>query len=54
MATVDVIGEPIKPATEINAAKPPGNMTEDEYAFCPALAEDESAVRNPGIQPSRH
>lgn len=46
--TVEVIEELIGLAKEIGAPKPPNDMTEDEYAFYQALAENESAVRELG------
>ncbi|HEX7324402.1 MAG TPA: DUF3387 domain-containing protein, partial [Rhodanobacteraceae bacterium] len=48
LTTVEVIEELIKLAKEINAAKPPDGMTEEEFAFYQALAENESAVRELG------
>ena len=48
LTTVEVIEELIKLAREINAAKPPDGMTEEEFAFYQALAENESAVRELG------
>ena len=48
LTTVEVIEELIKLAKEINAARPPDGMTEEEYAFYQALAENESAVRELG------
>ena len=36
------------PKSHGNAAKPPDNMTEEEWAFYQALAENESAVRDMG------
>jgi type I restriction enzyme R subunit len=38
----------IKLAKEINAAKPPEGMSEEEFAFYQALIENESAVRELG------
>jgi type I restriction enzyme R subunit len=43
-----VIEELIKLAKEINAAKPPDGMSEEEFAFYQALCENESAVREMG------
>jgi type I restriction enzyme R subunit len=48
MTTVEVIEELIKLAREINAAKPPDGMSEEEFAFYQALCENESAVREMG------
>ena len=48
LTTVEVIEELIKLAKEINAAKPPDGMSEEEYAFYQALSENESAVRELG------
>jgi len=48
ISTVEVIEELIKLAREINAARPPDGMTEEEFAFYQALAENESAVREMG------
>ena len=48
LTTVEVIEELIKLAKEINAAKPPDGMSEEEYAFYQALIENESAVRELG------
>lgn len=48
LTTVEVIEELIKLAKEINAAKPPDGMTEEEFAFYQALIENESAVRELG------
>ena len=48
LTTAEVIEELIKPTKEINAAKPPDGMTEEEYAFYQALCENESAVREMG------
>lgn len=48
LTTVEVIEELIKLAKEINAAKPPDGMSEDEFAFYQALCENESAVREMG------
>ncbi|HET8763636.1 MAG TPA: DUF3387 domain-containing protein, partial [Rhodanobacter sp.] len=48
LTTVEVIEELIKLAREINADRPPDGMTEEEYAFYQALAENESAVRELG------
>lgn len=49
LTMAEVIGKPIRLTEGISAAKPPENMTEDEYALCPALAENEPAVRNPTL-----
>ena len=48
LTTVEVIEELIKLAKEINAAKPPDGMSEEEFAFYQALIENESAVRELG------
>lgn len=48
LTTVQVIEELIKLAHEVNAAAPPKNMSEEEFAFYQALAENESAVRELG------
>ena len=48
LTTVEVIEELIKLAKEINAAKPPEGLTEEEFAFYQALIENESAVRELG------
>ncbi|EQD51986.1 type I site-specific deoxyribonuclease, HsdR [mine drainage metagenome] len=48
LTTVEVIDELIKLAKEINAAKPPDGMSEEEFAFYQALIENESAVRELG------
>jgi type I restriction enzyme R subunit len=48
LTTVEVIEELIKLAKEINAAKPPDGMSEEEFAFYQALCENESAVREMG------
>ncbi len=48
LTTVEVIEELIGLAKEINAAKPPHGMTEEEFAFYQALVENESAVRELG------
>ncbi|MFC5571125.1 type I restriction endonuclease subunit R [Lysobacter yangpyeongensis] len=48
LTTVEVIEELIKLAKEINAAKPPHDMSEEEFAFYQALCENESAVRELG------
>lgn len=45
---VQVIEELIKLAKEINAAKPPDDMSEEEFAFYQALCQNESAVREMG------
>jgi type I restriction enzyme R subunit len=45
LTTVQVIEELLKLAHELNAAKPPEGMTEDEFAFYQALAQNESAVQ---------
>jgi type I restriction enzyme R subunit len=45
LTTVEVIEELIKLAKEINAARPPHGMSEEEFAFYQALVENESAVR---------
>jgi len=46
--SVMVIEELIKLAKELNAAKPPDGMSEVEWAFYEALAQNESAVREMG------
>lgn len=48
LTTVEVIEELIKLAKEINAAKSPEGMTDEEFAFYQALIENESAVREMG------
>jgi type I restriction enzyme R subunit len=48
ITTVEVIEELIKLAKEINAARPPHGMSEEEYAFYQALIDNESAVRELG------
>jgi type I restriction enzyme R subunit len=48
LTTVEVIEELIKLAQEINAARPPDGMSEEEFAFYQALIENESAVRELG------
>lgn len=48
LTTVEVIEELIKLAKEINAAKPPDGLSEEEFAFYQALIENESAVRELG------
>ena len=48
LTTVEVIEALIKLAKEINAAKPPEGLTEEEFAFYQALCENESAVREMG------
>ena len=48
LTTVQVIEELIKLAKEINEARPPDGMSEEEFAFYQALAENESAVRELG------
>lgn len=45
ITTVEVIEELIRLAKEINAAKPPHGMSEEEFAFYQALVDNESAVR---------
>ncbi|HET6587730.1 MAG TPA: type I restriction endonuclease subunit R [Oleiagrimonas sp.] len=48
LTTAQVIEELIKLAQEINAARPPDGMSEEEFAFYQALIENESAVRELG------
>lgn len=48
LTTVEVIEEMIQLAQEINAARPPDGMSEEEFAFYQALIENESAVRELG------
>jgi type I restriction enzyme, R subunit len=48
LTTVQVIEELIDLAQEINAARPPEGLSEEEFAFYQALAENESAVRELG------
>lgn len=48
LTTLEVIEELIKLAKEINEAKPPEGLTEEEFAFYQALSENESAVRQLG------
>lgn len=49
LTTVEVIEKLIELAKEINAAKPPEGLSEEEFAFYQALCENESAVREMGI-----
>lgn len=46
--TVEIIEEMIKLAKELNAAKPPDDLSDEEWAFYQALAANESAVREMG------
>ena len=48
LTTLEVIEELIRLAREINEARPPDGMSEEEFAFYQALAENESAVRELG------
>ena len=48
LTTAQVIEELIKLAQEINAARPPDGMSDEEFAFYQALSENESAVRELG------
>lgn len=48
LTSAEVIEELIKLAHEINAAKPPEGLSEEEFAFYQALSENESAVRELG------
>lgn len=48
ITTVEVIEELIRLAKEINGARPPDGMTEEEFAFYQALCDNESAVREMG------
>ncbi len=48
LTTVQIIDELVKMAKELNAAKPPDDMTDEEWAFYQALAANESAVRELG------
>ncbi|MEW8509144.1 MAG: type I restriction endonuclease subunit R [Candidatus Thiodiazotropha sp.] len=48
LTTVQIIDELIKMAKELNAAKPPDDMSDEEWAFYQALATNESAVRDLG------
>ena len=48
LTTAQVIDELINLAKEINSARPPEGMREDEYAFYQALCKNESAVRDLG------
>lgn len=48
LTTIQIIDELIKMAKELNAAKPPDDMSEEEWAFYQALAANESAVRDLG------
>ncbi|HET6632755.1 MAG TPA: type I restriction endonuclease subunit R [Rhodanobacteraceae bacterium] len=48
LTTAQVIEELIKLAREINAARPPDGMSEEEFAFYLALSKNESAVREMG------
>lgn len=45
LTTVQVIEELLRLAREINETKPPEGMSEDEYAFYQALAQNESAIQ---------
>ncbi|HEX5353670.1 MAG TPA: type I restriction endonuclease subunit R [Rhodanobacteraceae bacterium] len=48
LTTAQVIEELIKLAQEINAARPPDGMSDEEFAFYLALSRNESAVREMG------
>lgn len=48
LTTVQVIEKLIEVAKEINAARPPDGLSEEEFAFYQALSENESAVREMG------
>jgi type I restriction enzyme R subunit len=48
LTTVQIIEEMIKLAKELNAAKPPHDMSDEEWAFYQALVTNESAVRELG------
>ncbi|MBS0456693.1 MAG: type I restriction endonuclease subunit R [Proteobacteria bacterium] len=48
LTTTEVIEALIRLAKEINAAKPPEGLSEEEFAFYQALCENESAVREMG------
>lgn len=48
LTTLEVIEELIRLAQEINKAKPPEGLSEEEFAFYQALSENESAVRELG------
>jgi len=48
LTTVEVIEELIALAKEVNSAKPPEGLSEEEFAFYQALCENESAVRQLG------
>jgi type I restriction enzyme R subunit len=48
LTTAQVIEELINLAREVNAARAPEGMTDEEFAFYQALAENESAVRELG------
>lgn len=48
LTTVQVMEEIIKIAKELNEAKAPDGMSDEEYAFYQALAESESAVEQLG------
>jgi type I restriction enzyme R subunit len=48
ITTADVIRELIELAKEINAARPPEGMTDEEFAFYQALAQNEEAVKTLG------
>ena len=48
LTTAEVIEELIRLAKEINAARPPEGLSEEEFAFYQALCENESAVREMG------
>ncbi|WP_419604127.1 type I restriction endonuclease subunit R, partial [Thiolapillus sp.] len=48
LTTVQVIEELIQLAKEINEAKPPEGLTDEEFAFYQALVQNESAVRELG------
>lgn len=48
LTTVQVIEELIQLARELNAAKPPDDLSDEEWAFYQALTANESAVREMG------
>jgi type I restriction enzyme R subunit len=49
LTTAQVIEELVNLAHEINAARPPQDMSDEEYAFYQALVENASAVRELGL-----
>lgn len=53
ITTAEVIEELIRIAKEINSARPPHGLSEEEFAFYQALATNESAVREMGDEELR-